>query len=168
MAITMLAPNTIWLGGPATETNDLEAGVAICPGMLVERYNPSGAIVRLRPHATASVATTRQLAVENSMDNKNVNDGYAVGNLVRTVQGAGGTSFWGLIASGQNIVAGQKLESNGDGTLKAYATLGAALFVAVESINNTSGNAGPTNPPPETGTTTALPTGAARIRIEVV
>lgn len=168
MAITFKQPNTIYLAGPKQEVNDLACGVAVCPGMLVERYVPSGTQVRLRPHATASVATARAVAVEHSMANKSVNDGYAINDLVEVVEGAGGSTFWMLIPSGQNIAAGQKLESNGDGTLKAYVTLGAALFSALESVNNTTGSAGPTNPPPETGKTTALPVGAARIRVEVV
>lgn len=169
MAITILQPNTIWLGGPRTLINDGAAGVAICPGQLVERYVPSGVINRWRPHATASVATMRAVACEASMLNRNVNDGYLTGDLLEVSEGAGGTNFWLLIASGQNIAYGQKMESNGDGSLKAYATLGAALFAALESVNNTNGNAGPTNPPVSTpGATTALPTGNARIRGEVV
>src|SRR5258708_3617198 len=150
------------------EVGDLAAGVAICPGMLIERYVPSGTIVRTRPHATASVATARNFAVEQSEVNKNVNDVYAINDLVRSRIVAPGGTVWAIIASGQNIAAGQKLESNGDGTLKAYATLGAALVAAIESVNNTTGNAGPVNPPPQTGSTTALPAGAARIRVEVL
>jgi hypothetical protein len=168
MSITVLQPNTIWLGGPRQQVNDMAAGVAICPGMLVERYVPSGTQVRIRPHATASVSTGRYVATEASMLNKGVNDGYAINDLVEQSQLGGGSSAWMIIASGQNITAGQKLESAGDGTLKAYATLGAAIFAALESVNNTNGNAGPSNPPPETGKTTALPVGAARIRVEVV
>lgn len=168
MSITPLQPNTIHLGGQAIEVNDMAAGVAICPGMLVERYNPSGTQVRVRPHATASVANGRFVATEQSDVNKNVNDGYAINDLVHIKELMGGSSAWMLIASGQNITAGQKLESNGDGMLKAYATLGAALFSALESVNNTSGTAGPTNPPPQTGSVTALPAGVARIRVEVV
>jgi hypothetical protein len=136
--------------------------------MLVERYVPSGTQVRVRPHATASVSTARNFAVEQSELNQGVNDGYAVNDLVRSKIVAPGGTVWALIPSGQNITAGQKLESNGDGTLKAYATLGAALCSAMESVNNTNGNAGPTNPPPQTGSTTALPVGAARIRVEVL
>jgi hypothetical protein len=168
MAITVLQPNTIWLGGPRQQVNDLAAGVTICPGMLVERYNPSGTIVRLRPHATADVSTGRFVATEASMLNKSVNDGYAVADLVECAELTGGSSAWMLIASGQNITAGQKLQSAGDGSLKAYATLGAAIFSALESVNNTNGTAGPTNPPPETGKTSALTVGWARIRVEVV
>ena len=172
MAITPLQPNTIWLGSVSNdrpiEVGDLAAGVAICPGMLIERYVPSGTQVRVRPHATASVATAPNFAVEQSMVNKGVNDGYAINDLVQSKIGRPGNTFWALIPSGQNIAAGQKLESNGDGTLKAYATLGAAIATATESVNNTTGAAGPVNPPPETGKTTALPVGGARIRIEVL
>ena len=168
MAITLNQPNTIHLSGEAIEVGDLAAGVKICPGMLVERYNPSGTIIRARPHATASVATAPNFAVEQSELNQGVNDGYAINDLVRSKIGTRGATFWALIPSGQNITAGQKLESNGDGTLKAYATLGAALVSAVESVNNTTGAAGPVNPPPQTGSTTALPVGAARIRVEVL
>jgi hypothetical protein len=169
MAITPLAPNTIWLGGERPiEVGDLAAGVAICPGMLVERYVPSGTLVRVRPHATASVATAPNFAVEQSMVNKGVNDGYAVNDLVQSKIGRSGSTFWAIIPSGQDIAAGTKLESNGDGTLKTYATLGAAICTATETVNNTNGNAGPTNPPPETGKTTALPVGAARIRVEIL
>lgn len=167
MAITLNQPNTIHLAGPVQEVGDLACGVAICPGHLVERYNPSGTIIRLRPHTTGGGATMRLLAVEQSDVNKGVNDGYAIGDLVQAKAFPTGSSAWALIASGQNIVAGNKLESAGDGTLRILAS-GVALFSAIESVNNTTGNAGPTNPPPQTGGTTSLPVGAARIRVEAL
>src|ERR1017187_302915 len=126
MSIQPLAPNTIWLGGTRPiEVGDLAAGVAICPGMIIESYVPSGTINRVRPHATGSVATAPNFAVEQSMVNKGVNDGYAINDLVQSKIGQRGSTFWAIITSGQNIAAGTKLESNGDGTLKTYATLGA-------------------------------------------
>ena len=175
MSIQPLQPNTIWLGAISgerpIEVNDLAAGVAICPGMLIEGYVPSGTIKRVRPHATASVATAPNFAVEQSMVNKGVNDGYAINDLVQSKIGRSGQTFWALIPSGQSITFGQKLESNGDGSLKAYATLGAAIVSAAETVNNTNGLAGPgtfanPNPAPQTGGTTALPAGWARIRVE--
>lgn len=167
MTITLNLPNTIWLGGPNTKVGDLAAGVAICPGMLVDKYVPSGTTNRLRPHATAAVATPRMVATEQSMVNKTVNDGYAINDLVEASELAGGSSAWMLIASGQNIAFGAKLESAGDGTLRVLAA-GVALFQALESVNNSTGSAGPVGPAPNVGTTTALPVGAARIRVEVV
>lgn len=137
MAITKLDPWTIWLGGPKTEINDLAAGVLITPGMLVQRYVPSGTINRLRPHATASVATPKLVAVEHSMANKGVNDNYAVGDLVEAIACAAGTSVWAWVPSGANIAFGATLESNGDGMLKAGTSV--PLFAALESLNNTSG-----------------------------
>src|ERR1700682_4456000 len=116
MAITPQQPNTIWLGKVGdrpVEVNDLAAGVAICPGMLIESYVPSGTINRVRPHATASVATAPNFAVEQSELNQGVNDGYAVNDLVRSKIGRSGCKVWALIPSGQNIAFGQKLESNG-------------------------------------------------------
>src|ERR1017187_7642825 len=123
MAITPLAPNTIWLGGERPiEVGDLAAGVAICPGMLVERYVQSGTMIRARPHSTPSVATAPNFAVEQSMVNKGVNDGYAINDLGQSKIGRPGSTFWALIPSGQNIAAGTKLESNGDGTLDRKST----------------------------------------------
>ena len=166
MAVTQLQPNTIYLGGPRTEVGDLAASEAICPGMLIERFNSAGTI-RVRKHATAAGATPRLVATEQSMLNKNVNDGYAIGDLVEATQCAGGTTVWMLIASGQNIAAGNKLESDGAGMLRVLAA-GVALFAAMENVNNTTGAAGPSKPDPQTGGTTALPTGAARIRVSTL
>ena len=108
-------------------------------------------------------------AVEQSEVNKNVNDVYAINDLVRAKHISVPGTAWAIIASGQNITAGQKLESNGDGTLKAYATVGAALCYALESVNNSTGagGPGPTNPAPQSGGT-GLTAGMARIRVEIL
>lgn len=127
-------PGTIWLGGPRTEIGDLTAKAAITPGHLVERVNTSG-VWQWQKHGTAAVATARAVATEQSMINKGVDDAYAAGDLVEVSEGAGGTNFWMYIASGQNIVFGQKLESAGDGTLRAIAS-GVALFQALETKAN--------------------------------
>lgn len=151
MAITRLNPNTIYLGGPRTEINDIGAKAAITPGMLVERVNTSG-VLQWQKHATAGGANARSVATEQSMINKGISDDYATGDLVEVSEGAGGTSFLMFIASGQAIVHGQKLESAGDGTLRALAS-GVALFQAIENkTNNGSGGAG----------------SLVRIRVEVV
>ena len=133
MTITKRDPNTIWLGGPRTEIGDFGAKAAITPGHLVERVN-TGGVWQWQKHATAGGACARSVATEQSMNNKGVGDDYAAGDLVEVSEGAGGTNFWMFIASGQNIVFGQKLESAGDGTLRALAS-GVALFQALESKN---------------------------------
>ena len=134
MAITLRTPNTIWLGGPRTEIGDIAASETILPGHLVERFN-NGGIWRYRKHATAAASTVRAVATEQSMLNKGVDDAYAAGDLMEVTECATGCYMWMFIASGQNIVAGQKLESAGDGTLRAFAA-GVALFAATETKAN--------------------------------
>jgi hypothetical protein len=132
MAITRLNPNTVFLGGPRQDINDLAAGAAITPGHLIERYVPSGTINRVRVHSTAGGAGPRLVAIERSSANKGPDDAYAIGDLVDAVALTGGSSAWMFIASGQNITHGQKLESAGDGTLRALAA-GVCLFTALET-----------------------------------
>lgn len=131
MTITLRDPGTIWLGGPRTEIGDLAASEAITPGHLVDRFNSAG-VIRWRKHATAGGACSRTVATEQSMLNKGVADAYAAGDLMEVTAAAGGTNLWMFIASGQNISAGNKLESAGDGTLRILAS-GVALFSALEN-----------------------------------
>jgi hypothetical protein len=131
MAITKRDPNTIFLGGERVQIGDLAASEAITPGHLVERFN-SGGVIRFKKHATAGGDTARLVATEQLMSNLGVDDAYAAGDLMEVSAGMGGSTFWMLIASGQNIAAGQKLESAGDGTLRALAS-GVALFSALEN-----------------------------------
>ena len=66
------------------------------------------------------------------MLNKGVDDAYAANDLVEVSAGRGGSTFWMRLNSGETIVAGDKLESAGDGTLRILAS-GTALFSALES-----------------------------------
>lgn len=131
MSVALNAPNTIFLGGERTQINDRTASEAIKPGHLVELFNAAG-VIRFRKHASAGANTARLVATEMAMMNKGVDDAYALADLVEVSAGRGGSTFWMRIASGQNIVAGQKLESAGDGTLRAIAA-GTALFSALEN-----------------------------------
>lgn len=130
MTITRRDPNTIWLGGPRTEIGDFTAKAAITPGHMVERVNTAG-VWQWQKHATAGGATNA-IATEQNMLNLGVDSAYAAGDLVEVSELAGGSYVWALIASGQNIAYGNKLESAGDGTLRILAS-GVALFQAVET-----------------------------------
>lgn len=131
MAITRYAPNTIWLGGPRTVINDMAAKAAITPGHLVERVNTAG-VWRWQKHGTAGGPAQIAVATEQSMLNKGVDDDYAIGDLVEVCEGTNGTNAWMLVASGQDIAYGDKLESAGNGTLRKLAA-GTPLFVALET-----------------------------------
>jgi hypothetical protein len=129
--ITRNAPGTIWLGGPRTVINDMGVKAAVTPGHLVERVNTAG-VWQWQKHSTAGGPAQLAVACEQSMMNKGVDDNYAANDLCEVAELGRGSNAWMLIASGQNIAYGQKLESAGDGTLRALAA-GTPLFVALES-----------------------------------
>lgn len=142
MSITRYPPNTILLGGPdgghAVIVNDVVAGEAITPGHLIERYQASAGVVKFRKHATAGGNTARIVALNQSMLNRGVDTAYAAGDLVEAGILDGGSTAWMLIGSGVSVVAGQKLESAGNGVLRALAA-GTALFTALVDTDNTAG-----------------------------
>lgn len=136
MAITKRAPNTILIGGggPAAEgagvyINDLVAGVAITPGMLIETYDDAGT-TKWRPHTAAADVQPRTVALEQLMNNRGVDYVYAVGDLVQAIALYPGSVFWGIVANGQDISNQEPLQSNGDGRLKAATVTTAAGNVA--------------------------------------
>lgn len=139
MAVTARDPNTIHLGGDITRLNEHSAGVAITPGMLIEFYS-DGTNMKLRPHASATEFPTAIFATEKLMHNKTVDDVYAINDLVAAVQGHKGSSWWALVPSGQNIVAGDPLQSNGNGMLKkATDTTAGANLAHFQALESTGG-----------------------------
>lgn len=132
MTITRYDPNTIWLGGSERVViNDIAASEAITPGHLIERFNNAG-VQRFRKHASAGGAVARVVAIEHAMVNKGVDDDYAANDLVEAVAMKSGDTAWMLIASGQTIVAGDEMESAGNGTLRKLAS-GVPYFSALEN-----------------------------------
>lgn len=129
MSITRTNPNTIFLGGDRTQIGDLAVSEAITPGMGVERFN-SGGVIRFRK-ATAALAGIL-VATEQSMLNKGVDDDYAANDLAEVSALHKGATAWMLIASGQNIAAGNALEHAGNGTLRILAS-GVAVATALEN-----------------------------------
>lgn len=136
MAIVKYPPNTIWLGGGMVVVNDVAAGAAFNPGHLIERYNSSGTPL-FRKHSTALLAAVPIFALNQSMLNKGVDDAYGVGDLVEAGIMQSGSLVWALIGV-LTVVAGDKLESAGNGTLR-LATTGVVIGVAAEGKVGASG-----------------------------
>lgn len=136
MSITRNNPNTIFLGGRRVEVNDLAAAAVITPGALVVRSNNAG-VIRWT-NASADIAGPPAVATDAKMLNKGVDDTYAINDLVEVSIGEPGSSWWMILASGQNIVAGDILGSHGTGgALKKAATV--AIFNALENKSNLTG-----------------------------
>jgi hypothetical protein len=128
-------PNTILLGGgmnaadgAGTYINDKVAVEPITPGMLLELHDDSGTPA-WGVHDTADDPCPAVVALEQTFLNLGVNDAYADGDLVYACALRPGSMFWGIVPSGQNISVGERLQSNGDGKLKAEAT-GDVRFVS--------------------------------------
>lgn len=136
MALQHRDPNTIHLGGDITKLNEWIAGVQITPGMLIEFYD--NGTMMLRPHASATEIPGSTFALEKIIHNKTVDDVYPSGELVYAATFHRGSSVWALIPSGQNISAGELLQSNGNGMLKSAtattAAAGLAKFQALEDL----------------------------------
>lgn len=140
MALAHNPPNTVYLGGEITKLNEWIAGVAITPGMEVEFYDDSGKM-KLRPLASATQRATRIIALEKTLHNKTVDDAYAIGELVLAAMFHSGSSFWGLIPSGQNLAAGALMQPNGNGMHKAATAVTADSGLPVYQALESSGGA---------------------------
>lgn len=145
MAITKYPPRTVLLGGHdgghAVIVNDLNAAESIIPGMLVKRFNVAPGVAAFRKHPTAAEATAQKaVALNASMLNRGCDTPYVSGELIEVGILSPGDTAWMLIASGAPaVVAGDALESAGDGTLRKGA---AKLFVAIEDTDNSTGALG--------------------------
>lgn len=141
MSITKRAPNTIYLGGGMnggdggiTYVNDLVASAVITPGNLIELVNDGG-VAKWQRHGTAAgTFPSKAVALDQPLLNLGVDDNLAAGDLVLAGILRSGSTFWGIVPSGQNIVPGDLLESNGDGKLKEGTT-----FPVARALDSTGG-----------------------------
>jgi hypothetical protein len=129
-------PATIILKGSdyAYEQYEHPAGGTIRPGHLV-MLNAAGAVV---VHGTLGAVAEKTFAVEDDAQGRGIDDNYSSGQPVRYGCCSPGVKVYALIATAQTIVIGDKLESNGDGTLKKQAAAGITLAVALEAVTTTA------------------------------
>lgn len=124
------SPRTIYLGGGVgpggrggfTPVDDTVTTGTPLPGMLAEIYDDSG-VRKWRAHSS-SAGTFAQKAfyLERLNDNQDIETAYVAGELALVGIMHPGSIVYAIIPSGQNVVAGDPLESNGDGKLKEGTT----------------------------------------------
>jgi hypothetical protein len=147
MAITRYPPRTVLLGGHdgghAVIVNDIGAGEDILPGALVMRYQKAPGVSAFRKNNVAAGLAQRAVALNASMLNRGMTDKWASGETPMEVGILSpGDTAWVQIASGAPaVVAGDFLESAGDGTVRK-GTAATALFIATEDTNNSTGAIG--------------------------
>lgn len=138
-------PNTIRLAGPADlpSATLLDQYVAksstIKPGYLVEMVNDGGAL-KWQEHSSAAGQCPMFVALEDAIwgadyisstvgNRGSVDYLYPAGSIVPVWALRTSFKFWGIIPSGQNVNAGDALQSNGDGKLKAATATTASANV---------------------------------------
>lgn len=134
MAITLKDPMTIHLSGEIEKENSIHGTGVITPGFLLER---AGDVYQAH---TAAAAGPVVLALNAPEMNLTIDDDYASGDLIFAGIFRGGDKGLAWLASGQNVTAGDVLESAGSGLLTALAS-GVPLARAVEDKDASSGDA---------------------------
>lgn len=135
MAVEIRPPRTIHLGGDIVLVNDRVAGEEILPGALVDREGG-----QYLNHPASGVKAQPAFALDQTEMNKGVDFPYAANDLIKVGIGRPGSTFWALLASGQDIADGDLLSSAGDGTLEEHAGAPAdAVASAIETLDNTDG-----------------------------
>lgn len=120
------APKTIDLGGMCIRREGV-AAAAITPGHLVG-VDANGEISK--SHVLDGQEGAPAFALEYDLTGMGIDDDYADGDQVLYGIFPNGSKLYALIADGEDIAVGDKLASNGDGTLKEA---GATDFVVAEA-----------------------------------
>ena len=130
--------NTILISSLYGAQRDYQNGATpILPGHIIE-HAADGTVA---PHGTADGPVHCMVALENDLQGKTWKEEYPAGERVQSMVFLPGDEFMGRISSGENIVRGDYLTSNGDGTLKKYASNTAAphaniiVGIAKESVD---------------------------------
>lgn len=130
-----MSANRIFVNGDRSYRNlsgskDL-ANAAIKPGMLIERLSTG----KYRAHATSGAPAAFDIAAEDALQGKTVDDAYAQGDLVTHGVLAPGYDCQVLLKAGTNYTVGTKLMSNGDGTFVTRTSTNAILCEVDEACD---------------------------------
>lgn len=134
-AITNTAPRTILLKGRGTR-DERVANAGINPGYLLNTRSDG----KYEKHGTAGANTPRIFALENELFGLGIDDAYVANDLVQAEQC--GPPQWVLAklpADATAVVIGDKLQSNGDGTLTKVTGTNTALAMALDAVDNSAG-----------------------------
>mgnify|MGYP001176414043 FL=1 len=112
-----MAYNTIKLKNYSDVIVEYEAYETIYPGMLVE---PRSGYSTIQKHATAGDNAIPMIALEDSLQGKDILDAYVAGDIVKVWIPGRGDEGYVLLADEENVAIGDFLESNGDGYFRKH------------------------------------------------
>jgi hypothetical protein len=107
------------------------ANAILTPGHLVELLSTG----KIQKHGTAGgSAVERAFAVEDELQGKTIRDNYAANSRVQYNIFRSGDNVLAILADGENVVVGDKLESAGAGTLRKVVADTSAGTIKVQSV----------------------------------
>lgn len=140
-----MGKNTIILKNYNNNFEEFTVHAELYPGMLCEMDSDG----ELKPHATAGgTVGPVMVAIENALEGEGIADAYAAADKARAIFPVSGDELLMLLADGQNVSKADKLESNGDGYLRAYTPTDSEagghehslVAVALEALDLSSGS----------------------------
>lgn len=120
--------NTIVLKGTGIQ-NEGVAAAAITPGFLVQET-----VAGVAPHAIAGGNAEKAFAIEDELQGKGISDDYAVGTRVQYRVMERGAEVYAFLNTGEVVVAGDALESAGNGMLRKFVAAAAIAEVKEDRI----------------------------------
>lgn len=153
-----MAYNTVKIKNYLNVVVEYPANAAFTPGHLIELMSTA----KVRKHSTADGDVVPiMFALEDELQGKDITDAFAANDRVQCWIPSRGDEVYALLANGQTVVIGDKLSSNGDGTLKKHLVSSAGVVeypevvvgVALEAVDMSGSDA-------------ADPSGRIRIRVK--
>ncbi|WP_427838889.1 hypothetical protein ACQP43_02470 [Actinobacillus pleuropneumoniae] len=109
----------------------------ITEALAQEEIQPGALVVfeggKLKKHATADKATPALLAQHNYIGGGDIRKPIASGDTVMAIMCEPDVDYYALVKASEKIAVGDKLTSNGDGTLKKVSAAEEAIFYAREA-----------------------------------
>lgn len=127
-----MAKQTIKLKKYVDIINEYKAGGAVNPGNFLV-LGSAGTV-------TAGVPVEKMVALEDELQGRSINDAFAAGEPIQCWSAVSGEEALVVLATGQTIVIGNKLEVNASGQVVVAAT-GTAVAVALEAVTTTTATA---------------------------
>lgn len=140
-------PKTIILKGDGVAKEGIAVDT-IKPGMLLEISSGVTGLPNKTYVATHNSSSARKgglrVAREMELTGGTIDDEYEAGDIVLFTVLKPGSEFFGLLAagSGNDVVAGDELMSNADGTLAKKTSTNAVVAIALQHVDNDPGTGG--------------------------
>ncbi len=115
-------PNTIKLKSYGNVVIERVANAVITPGQLIELMSTN----KVRKHATSDGDALKMFALEDELQGKKYTEDYAAADQVQCWIPGRGDVVYAILADVENVVIGDFLTSNGDGSLKKHDVVASA------------------------------------------